>query len=56
LTLQQGVSPNQWQEMHDHGIRLVIPEDNFENFPKAIRPKLLTLETFIIETKTATSV
>ncbi len=51
LTLQQGVSPNQWQEMHDHGVRLVIPEDNIENFPKEIRPHLLTLESFITETK-----
>ena len=55
LTLQQGVSPNQWQEMHDHGVRLVIPEDNIENFPPEVRPNLLTFERFIQETKVATA-
>lgn len=47
LTLQQGVSENQFSEMHDAGVRLVVPSTLMEAYPVAVRPQLQTLERFI---------
>ena len=49
LTLQNGVSEAQFQEMSAAGVQLVIPAGNIASFPKAVRPRLQTLEDFIAE-------
>jgi len=46
LTLQEGVSENQFREMSDAGVILVVPADNHRAFPKAVRSDLLTLRSF----------
>jgi hypothetical protein len=47
LTLQEGVSENQYAEMKAAGVQLVIPLPLVERFPQSIRPELMTLEKFI---------
>jgi hypothetical protein len=49
LTLQEGVSENQFQEMQDAGIRLVVPEPLTKKFPATVRPHLVKLTDFIDE-------
>ena len=47
LTLQEGVSENQFREMCGSGVRLVVPEGLHHAYPGAVRPELLSLEKFI---------
>lgn len=47
LTLQEGVSENQFKEMVDSGVQLVVPSKLFSSFPKPVRPHLQSLESFI---------
>lgn len=47
LTLQQGVSENQFAEMVGAGVQLVVPTGLVKSFPKSVRPHLQTLESFI---------
>ncbi|WP_202796486.1 type II restriction endonuclease [Citromicrobium sp. JLT1363] len=47
LTLQEGVSENQFREMTSAGVTLVVPEKLREKFPKPVRPHLQNLESFI---------
>ncbi|MDR2124762.1 MAG: type II restriction endonuclease [Desulfovibrio sp.] len=47
LTLQEGVSKSQFQEMTNAGVQLVVPEQRVESFPAAVQPHLQTLESFI---------
>lgn len=51
LTLQEGVSVGQFQEMEDSGIHLVVPAGLQSRYPEAIRPKLMTLGEFIEEVR-----
>ena len=51
FTLQQGVSENQFQEMEDESVQLVVPEGFHSSFPKSVQPRLMTLNTFIESTK-----
>ena len=51
LTLQEGVSIGQFQEMQDSGVRLVVPTSLHSKYPAAIRSDLMTLEEFIDEIK-----
>lgn len=51
LTLQEGVSLNQFKEMEESGILLVVPSPLQEKFHDSIRPKLISLDHFIGETK-----
>lgn len=51
LTLQEGVSVNQFKEMQDEGVQLVVPKTNKKKFNKDIQSKLLTFEEFIEEIK-----
>ena len=51
LTLQEGVSINQFNEMEQEGIALVVPKALQNAFPEIIRPKLETFESFIASTK-----
>jgi len=47
LTLQEGVSENQFNEMLAHKVQLVVPSGLHRAYPETIRPHLMTLEEFI---------
>lgn len=47
LTLDQGVSENQFQRMTEAGIRLVAPKSLHDKYPKPVRSHLQTLESFL---------
>lgn len=49
LTMQEGISLNQYSEMEQEGVILVVPKPLHKAYHKDIRHKLLTLETFIKE-------
>ena len=51
FTLQEGVSENQFNEMETEGVTLVVPEKLTDQYPKAVRSRLVTLESFIEELK-----
>lgn len=51
FTLQEGVSVAQFQEMQQERVRLVVPSSLHDKYPKTIREYLISLETFIDETK-----
>ncbi|MGI9279740.1 MAG: type II restriction endonuclease [Endozoicomonas sp.] len=51
ITLQEGVSENQFREMQSEGVVLVVPQKLKEKYPKSIREQLLSLEDFIMEIK-----
>ncbi|RVM58398.1 type II restriction endonuclease [Sinorhizobium meliloti] len=53
LTLQEGVSQAQFNEMTDAGVRLVVPSDIHESYPETVRPHLITFEEFIGDVRTA---
>ena len=47
LTVQEGVSENQFRQMRQEGIQLVVPQSLFPKYPQRVRPHLQTLESFI---------
>lgn len=47
LTLQEGVSENQFAEMQEEKIRLVVPASLHSAYPETVRPHLIALESFI---------
>jgi hypothetical protein len=47
FTLTEGLSEDQFAQMEDARLRLVVPESNVVKFPPTVRPKLLTLTGFI---------
>lgn len=47
LTLQEGVSENQFREMTDQKVRLVVPSGLHDSYPEAVRSHLISLESFI---------
>lgn len=47
LTLQEGVSTGQFDEMRASGVRLVVPTGLHASYPEAVRPELISLERFI---------
>lgn len=47
LTLQEGVSEGQFREMQESGVRLVVPVGLHEAYPDAVRPHLVSLESFL---------
>ncbi|RNC71858.1 MAG: type II restriction endonuclease [Desulfuromonadales bacterium] len=51
LTLQEGVSVNQFREMTDAGVKLVVPSPIIRQYHDSIQPHLLTLERFIGEVR-----
>lgn len=52
LTIQQGISLNQFREMRAHDVQLVVPADIIKLYHKDIRPEIMTLEAFLSEIKT----
>ncbi|HEY0412226.1 MAG TPA: type II restriction endonuclease [Allosphingosinicella sp.] len=53
LTLQEGVSENQFEEMRQANVLLVVPEALRESYPPIVRPQLLSLESFIADVRLA---
>ncbi len=51
LTLQEGVSADQFQEMKKSGVRLVVPAGSWKHYPRDIRPELTTPESFIADVR-----
>ncbi|AJJ61550.1 type II restriction endonuclease [Yersinia aldovae] len=51
FTLQEGVSVNQFQEMKDAGVQLVVPKPLHKKYPESIRDELISLDDFIQEIK-----
>ena len=47
LTLQAGVSENQFSEISGANVQLVVPRELHERYPKRVRPHLQTLESFL---------
>jgi len=47
LTLQEGVSENQFREMNEASVQLVVPFPLVRKFPASVQPNLQTLESFI---------
>ncbi|MCJ8317502.1 type II restriction endonuclease [Idiomarina sp.] len=53
FTLQEGVSVNQFNEMKEENVVLVVPEDIKTKYPESIRANILTLGQFIDDTKSS---
>lgn len=51
LTLQEGVSENQFAEMEAARLKLVIPASLVSSLPESVRPKLMTLDQFIYDVR-----
>jgi hypothetical protein len=49
LTLQEGVSESQFAEMQEEGIRLVVPSGLHQSYNEAVRPHLISFESFIAD-------
>jgi hypothetical protein len=47
LTLQEGISENQFAEMRAAGVQLVVPAPIASQFPEGVQPHLMTLSAFI---------
>ena len=47
LTLQEGISPNQFREMRESHVSLVVPKKLIPKYKKEIRSQIQTLESFI---------
>lgn len=54
LTLQEGVSEGQFREMTDAGVQLVVPAGLHRSYPDAVKPHLLTFESFIADIRLVT--
>jgi hypothetical protein len=52
LTLQEGVSLSQFAEMKAANVQLVVPASLIDKYPQAVRPELMTLDSFIYEVRT----
>ena len=51
LTLQEGVSENQFQEMVEANVKLVVPQGLHESYPEWVRPHLISFESFIADVR-----
>ncbi len=55
LTLQEGVSENQFREMREANLRLVVPRPLHTSYPSAVRTELMSLAEFVDEVKSLRS-
>lgn len=55
LTVQQGISLNQFREMRVHDVQLVVPAEIIKLYHKDIRAEIMTVEGFLSEVKTLDS-
>ena len=53
LTLQEGVSEAQFRLLRAAGIQLVVPAKRIEAYAKALRPEIMSLESFLADLRTA---
>lgn len=51
LTLQEGVSENQFAEMVAANLQLVVPAGLISAFPESVQPKLMTFDQFIYDVR-----
>lgn len=51
LTLQEGISERQFQEMTEAKVQLVVPQPLVLSYPKSVQPHLQTLESFIADVR-----
>ena len=51
FTLQEGVSANQFAQMRDERVRLVVPRPLHTRYPQSVRRELMTLQDFVTETR-----
>lgn len=51
ITLQEGISDNQFRDIREAGVRLVVPEPLIPTYAKHIRPHLQNFMSFIDEVK-----
>ena len=51
LTLQEGVSEDQFREMQQENVQLVVPAELIVKYAKSVRPELQTLQKFIDDVK-----
>lgn len=49
LTLQEGVSEQQFDQMREAGVRLVVPKSLHTSYPKSIRQEIMTLGDMVEE-------
>ncbi|MYD45468.1 MAG: type II restriction endonuclease [Gammaproteobacteria bacterium] len=47
LTLQQGISVEQFSEMKNAGVQLVVPTGQIASYPPPLREELTTIESFV---------
>ncbi len=47
LTLQEGISDNQFAEMQEEKVRLVVPSGLHSSYSDNVRPHLISFESFI---------
>jgi hypothetical protein len=55
LTLQEGVSPNQFAEMQSAKVRLVVPEKIKNAYPESMRSEIQSVEDFITDIRALAS-
>lgn len=51
LTLQEGISADQFHDIEQAGVRLVVPKSLHQQYPAQIRQSLMTLESFLGEVR-----
>jgi hypothetical protein len=51
LTVQDGISENQFKEICEEKVKLVVPKELHKKYPKPVRPHLVSLESFIAEVR-----
>ena len=51
LTVQQGISEKQFAQMAEANVKLVVPEPLINRYPRIVRAKLQTLESFIADVR-----
>ena len=51
LTIQQGISENQLEEMHKSNVSLIVPQPIQKQYPHGTSIEMLSLEDFVINAK-----
>lgn len=51
FTLQEGMSENQFAQMRNENVRLVVPSPLHTRYPQSVRGELMTLQDFVSETR-----
>jgi hypothetical protein len=51
LTLQEGISVNQFAEIEAASVQLVVPRPLIEKYPASVQPRLITISDFIVEVR-----